>query len=58
MQRTCDLSSSLGSWNSVIQNSYEKGIIPFPSYEKGNFPFSSAFSLLLMVPETLESVEG
>lgn len=31
MQRACDLSSSLGSWNSVILNSYEKGIFPFPS---------------------------
>lgn len=48
MQRACDLSSSLGSWNSVILNSYEKGIFPFPS----------AFSLLLMVPETPESVKG
>ena len=48
MQRTCNLLSSLGAWNSVILNSYVEEIFPFPS----------AFSLTLVVPETPEYMTG
>lgn len=47
MQRTCNLSSSLGAWNSVILNCEEE-----------IFPFPSAFPLTLVVPETPEYMTG